>query len=286
MVPTKERNQMGVLLSYKTHGILFDCGEGIQRQLKIADERITKVTKILISHWHSDHVLGIPGLIQTLSASEYPHTLEIYGPKGTKKRIEKMFEAFVFDREIDIIIKEIKDGIFFENEDFTIEALPLEHGIDCLGFRFAEKPKRKMNLALLKKQGVPDGPLVGELQKGNSVTIGSRRIAPDDVSSTVPGKSMSYVTDTRLCTNCYTLAKNADILICESTYGSKLKEKADEHFHMTAQEAALLASKANAKKLILAHFSARYKTTDELLEEAKTYFDSVVCAYDLLRVKI
>src|SRR3989338_5530690 len=101
MVPTKERNQIGVFLSYGPEGILFDCGEGIQRQFKIADESITKITKILISHWHGDHVLGLPGLIQTLSTSNYERTLEIYGPKGTKMRIKKLFEAFVFDRKIE-----------------------------------------------------------------------------------------------------------------------------------------------------------------------------------------
>ncbi|MBI2652918.1 MBL fold metallo-hydrolase, partial [Candidatus Woesearchaeota archaeon] len=107
MVPTKERNQIAVLLSYGSEGILFDCGEGTQRQFKIAGISLTKVTKILISHWHGDHVLGLPGLIQSLSSMDYSNKLEIYGPNGTKKRMEKMFEAFVFDKRLSFVVKEV-----------------------------------------------------------------------------------------------------------------------------------------------------------------------------------
>jgi len=133
MVPTKERNQIAVFLSYGAEGILFDCGEGTQRQFKIAGISLTKVTKILISHWHGDHVLGLPGLMQTLSSLDYTGKLEIYGPFGTKKRMESMFEAFVFDKKLDFAVKEVKSGVFFENGDFRLEAHPLEHGIETLG---------------------------------------------------------------------------------------------------------------------------------------------------------
>ncbi len=287
MVPTKDRNQISVLLSYDSHGILFDCGEGTQRQIKLADENITKITKILITHWHGDHVLGLPGLIQTLSASSYERTLEIYGPKGTKKRIEKMFEAFIFDRKIEMEVQDItKEGIFFENSDFKIEARKLEHGIETLGYSFIEKPKRKMNMSKMKKLNIPRGPLIGKLQDGKSITIEGKKIKPDDVSTVQEGKKLAYVTDTALVKNCSKLAKDADVLISEATFSSTLEEKAEKHNHMTAKDAALLANNSGAKKLILVHFSARYKDTKELEEEAKTYFDNTVCAFDLMKVKI
>ena len=139
MVPTKERNQIAVFLSYGSEGILFDCGEGTQRQFKIAGISLTKVTKILLSHWHGDHVLGLPGLIQTLSSTDYKGKLEIYGPIGTKKRMEKMFEAFVFDKRLNFVVKEVKNGVFFENNEFQLEAYSLEHGIEILGYRFVQK---------------------------------------------------------------------------------------------------------------------------------------------------
>src|SRR3990167_410217 len=125
MVPTKERNQNGILISYGSEGVLVDCGEGMQRQLKIAGVSLTKITKILISHWHGDHVLGLPGLIQSLSSMDYNGKLEIYGPIGTKKRMESMFEAFVFDKKIDLAVNEVKSGIFFENNEFQLGAHPL-----------------------------------------------------------------------------------------------------------------------------------------------------------------
>ncbi|MBI2108071.1 MBL fold metallo-hydrolase, partial [Candidatus Woesearchaeota archaeon] len=122
MVPTKERNQIGVFVRTGSEGILIDCGEGIQRQFKIAGVSLTEITKILISHWHGDHVLGLPGLIQTLSSSDYSGTLEIYGPKETRKRFVSMFRTFVFDRKIDLKIHEIKKQVFFENDDLKLEA--------------------------------------------------------------------------------------------------------------------------------------------------------------------
>ena len=146
MVPTKERNQIAVFLSYGSEGILFDCGEGTQRQFKIAGISLTKVTKILISHWHGDHVLGLPGLIQTLSSMDYSGKLEIYGPAGTKKRMEKMFEAFVFDKRLNFAVNEVKNGIFFENSEFQLEAYQMEHSIETLGYRLVEKDKIKIDM--------------------------------------------------------------------------------------------------------------------------------------------
>ncbi len=133
MVPTKDRNQSSVLIRYKNHGILIDVGEGTQRQMKKANIPITRITKILITHWHGDHVFGLPGIISTLGASEYTKKLEIYGPKGTKKHFEAMFKAFVFDKRINMEIKEVKEGKFFENDEFILEAMSLEHGLTTLG---------------------------------------------------------------------------------------------------------------------------------------------------------
>lgn len=286
MVPTKDRNQMGVLLSYGSEGILFDCGEGMQRQIKIAGEKITKITKILISHWHGDHVLGLPGLIQTLSASEYNRTLEIYGPKGTKKRIKHLFSAFAFDRKLEMNVKEINEGVFFENDYFELEARKVEHGIETLGFCFMEKAKRKIDIDKVNKLKIPSGHLIGKLQEGHSIILNGKKIKPDDISHVVEGKSIAYITDTALCNSCYKLAKNVDVLICEATYVSNLEEKGESYNHLTAKQAALIANKANVKKLVLVHFSSRYKDTTEIDEEAKTYFANTVCAYDFMRVNV
>ena len=286
MVPTKERNQIAVFLSYGSDGILFDCGEGTQRQFKIAGISLTRVTKILISHWHGDHVLGLPGLIQSLSSADYNGRLEIYGPAGTKKRMEKMFEVFVFDKRLDLIVKEVREGIFFKNNDFYIEAFILEHGIETLGYRFVEKDKRKIDMRKIRKFGIPEGPLLGKFQQGKSVEYNGKKINSVDVTYIENGKKVAYVTDTILCDNCYRVADNADLLISEATYSSKLADKSEEYGHMTAKQAAELANKSNSKQLVLIHFSARYKNTQELEEDARNIFDNVICANDFMKIEL
>jgi len=286
MVPTKERNQSSVLISYKNNGILIDCGEGTQRQLKIGGIALTKITKILISHWHGDHTLGLPGLIQSMSASNYNKTLEIYGPKGTKKHFNAMFKAFVFDKKMNIDIKEIKEGKFFENSDFILEAARLDHGIETLGYNFIDKDRRKIDIKKIKKLGVPEGPLLGKLQDNKSIDWRGKKITPKETTYLVRGKKITIIADTILCDSCYKLAKDADLLICESTYSSKLEGKGEEYGHMTAKQAALVASKSNVKKLVLTHFSARYKDLGEIKEDAKNFFDNVICAYDFMKIKL
>ncbi|MFC1704831.1 ribonuclease Z [Nanoarchaeota archaeon] len=286
MVPTKERNHTSVLISYSGHGILLDCGEGTQRQLKIAGIKPTQITKVLISHWHGDHVLGLPGLIQTMGASEYTGTLEIYGPKGTKKRFEDMFKAFVFDRKLDLEIKEVSSGVFFKSKEFSLEALPLEHNIETLGYNFIEHDRRRIDVKAVKKLGIPEGPLLGKLQDNKSIEFKGKKISPKDTTYVVEGKKISFVADTAYCNNAVKLAKDADLMICEATYASKLQDKADEYQHLTAKQAGLIANEANAKKLVLMHFSARYKNTQEVEEDARVVFDNVICAEDFMKIKV
>ncbi|MBU0614700.1 MAG: ribonuclease Z [Nanoarchaeota archaeon] len=286
MVPTKERNQTAIFMSYKNEGILVDCGEGTQRQFKLAGRSISKITRILISHWHGDHVLGLPGLMQSLAASEYDRKLMIYGPKGSKKRFKAMFEAFVFDKPLDFQIEEVEPGIFFENSEFRIIAYSLVHGIDTLGFRFEEKDRLRIDVKKAKKLGLPDGPLLGQLQENKSITHKGKKILPKDVTYTVEGLKIGIISDTSLCDSCYKIAEGVDVLISEATYTSDLNDKAEEYNHMTAKNAGLIASQANSKKLYLIHLSARYKSTNDILEDAKSVFEESYVAQDLMKIKI
>lgn len=286
MVPTKERNQSGVLISYKNEGILVDCGEGIQRQLKIAGIKLSKISKILISHWHGDHVLGLPGLIQTMSASGYGKILKIYGPIGTKKFMKKMFEVFVFDGKIDIEINDVKQGKFFENSELILETQHLKHNIDALGYNIIEKDKRKINLKFTKKLCIPQGPLLGKLQNGKSITWKGKKIDVNKATKLVKGKKVTIISDTMPCKGAEKLANNSDLLICDATYSSDLEEKAAKHRHMTAKQAADLAKKCNVKKLILTHFSARYKDLKEIEKDAKNIFNNVLCSEDFMKIDL
>jgi ribonuclease Z len=286
MVPTKERNPSSILISCDSENILVDCGEGTQRQLKLAGIKLIKINRILISHWHGDHVLGLPGLIQTMSSVEQEKPLHIYGPVGTKKFMKKMFEAFVFDCKLEIIVKEVISGKFFESEGFVLDARPLEHKIPTLGYSFIEKDKRKIDLRQTRRLGIPEGPLLGKLQAGEDISWKGKKIRCDEVTNRVRGKKVAIINDTVPCKEADLLAMNSDLLICEATYSSDLENKAAEYGHMTAKQAAQLANRSNASKLVLTHFSARYKSTQELEDDARDYFDNVVCAKDFTKINI
>lgn len=286
MVPTKERNHSAVLLRQGAEGVLFDCGEGTQRQIKLAGLKATSVSRLIVSHWHGDHVLGIPGLLQTLGGSDYQGTLHIYGPKGTKERIRKMFDAFVFDDPLELQVHDIDEGKFLETREYFVEAFRLEHTTPCLGYRLVEKNRRRIKVDYVKKLGIPDGPKLGQLQRGQNITWKGQNVSPQDATYIVKGKVFSYVVDTRPCDGAFKAAMNSDLLITEATYTSKLKEKADEYGHMTAADAAQMASHAGVKKLLLTHFSQRYKDTLEIIEDARDYFPDVQAAEDFMKIKI
>ncbi len=282
MVPTKERNHTSQILLYDDEGILVDCGEGTQRQLRFARIKPSKITKILITHWHGDHVFGLPGLMQTLGSEEYSGTLKIYGPKGSKKNFENIMKAFLIETKIDFEVHEVNEGIFFESPDFALSAMPMYHGVPCVGYRFQEKDTRKINMAKAKKLGIPEGPLLGKIQKGKEIIFEGKTINPEEISKIKKGKSVCFIFDTKLTKNSIALADNCDLLVCESTFATQHEEKAGKYKHLTAKQAALIANNANAKKLVLTHFSQRYKNTQEIEEEASELFDNVITAQDLM----
>lgn len=285
MQPTKERSLFSILLNYENENILIDCGEGTQRQLKIADLKATKLTKILISHLHGDHIFGLPGLMQNLEVNNYSGLIEIYGPKGIKEFFDFLFRLGVFER-LRYKITEIKEGIVCEGKSYCIKALKLDHRGACYGFEFKEKDRRKIDINYLKKFGLKQHPILKNLQQGKSIIWDNKRIDVNKATKLIKGKKISFILDTRYCDNCIKLAKDSDILISEATYLDELKEKAEEYKHLTAKQAALIAKKSKSKKLILTHFSQRYKDINEILKEAKTVFKNTECAEDFMKVKI
>ena len=300
MVPTKERNVSGIYLSYKSKGILIDCGEGTQRQMNIAGINRNKVDIILISHWHGDHVSGLIGLIQTLgnqtfqgAPGEYieKKTIHIYGPKETEQRIENLLRTCIFENKLkmevhEIIPKGYEPITILETEDFIVQTANLDHGIPCLGYSFIEKDTRKIDMKKVSEHGLREGPLVGKLQNGETVTHDGKQIKPEMVSEIKKGKKISFILDTSPCQGAQRLAENSDVLVCEASYASKLDEKAENNKHLTAKQAALIANNSNTERLILTHISQRYKTPEEVLEDAKDIFDNVEVAYDLMKIKL
>ncbi len=285
MQPTKLRNHSSFFIKYKKEGFLFDCGEGTQRQMRIAGVKPSKITRLFISHWHGDHVFGIPGLLSTMGADEYSKKLFIYGPKGTKNYLHNMLKGFAAKDIIPFNVVEVKKGVFLDKEEFTVEAEPLEHSVDCVGYSFIEKDRRRISLPKVKKFAL-SGPILGELQKGKDVIHKGKKIKSNDVTYLVKGKKISYIADTSLCNGANSLAKNADILISEGTHLDEIKHKTRKYKHLTVKEAALIASENNAQKLVITHLSQRYKSTEKIVEEARSYFDNSVVAEDFMRIRI
>ncbi|MBU0457270.1 MAG: ribonuclease Z [Nanoarchaeota archaeon] len=286
MQPTKARNHSGFLLRFNEENILFDCGENIQRQMRIAGIKPAKITKLLISHWHGDHVFGIPGLMSSMGADQFAKKLFIYGPKGTKKYLEHLFKSFVSKDIIEHEVFEVNaPGIIFENEDFMIESEPLKHSALCVGYKFIEKDRLRINLAKANKLGL-EGPVLGKIQQGKNIVHEGRKVNFEELTYVVKGKRIAYIADTIPCEGANNLAKYVDLLISEGTHLSDISEKSKKYMHLTVKDAALIASENNAKKLVLTHISQRYKSTMEIIEEARTYFDDTIVAEDFMKIKV
>ena len=281
MMPTAERNHNSILLNYKSENILVDCGEGTQRQFRKADLNPAKITKILITHWHGDHVLGLPGLVQNLSRNNYNKVLEIYGPKESSRFFKNMLSWFYTDVKIKIKVIEVNEGIFFENEEFILKATKLNHTVPCLGYSFIEKDKRKINLNYLKKFKLENNPIIRELQKGKDIIWNGKKIKNKLATTIKKGKKVAFILDTGFTSNIIDLAKDSDLLVCESTHSDELKEKAAAYHHLTAKQAGEIAKKSKVKELILTHFSQRYKEVGFLMKEAKKNFKNTKVANDL-----
>jgi ribonuclease Z len=287
MVPTRDRNHTSLLLFYKGEGIMVDCGEGTQRQLRKAEISPTKITKLLITHWHGDHILGIPGLVQSLGASQYSGELEIYGPKGTKEFFHNMRRSFYFPLKIKLSITEVSNGIFFSNKDFQLESAEVKHDVPCVAYSFSEKNRLKINTEYTKKFGLSQHPLLGDLQKGKDITYNGKKIRVKDATTIQKGKKITFLMDTSPCASAVKIAKDSELLVSEATWEHDRKEnEGQDRKHLSAKEAAQIAKKSSSKKLILTHFSQRYKTTDGILEEAKKVFPHTATAKDLMEVEV
>jgi ribonuclease Z len=291
MVPTKERNVTGIFLKYRDEGILLDCGEGTQRQMNIAEINRNSVTKILVSHWHGDHVSGIVGLLQTMANKEKNPTIDIYGPKGTEEHVGHMLKMVIFDVQIEIRVHEMlpKRGEMLkvvETEDYLIECAAMDHKVPCIGYNFIEKDKLNIDVEKLRKAGVRDGPHLRKLKEGKTINYKGKEVKAEDVTYLVPGKKITYIADTAANENCIKLAQGANLLISESVYAANMAEKAENYKHLTSKDAATIASQAEVEKLVLTHFSQRYKTVTELEEDAKLVFPNTICAFDFMKVKV
>lgn len=285
-VPTRYRNHNGYLLRWDEEGILFDPGEGTQRQMIFAEVTATSVTKICITHFHGDHCLGLAGISQRLSLDRVPHPVQIYFPASGHVFYDRLRRASIYHSVATLVPKPIKKpGVVFEDKKKTLEVKRLDHGVETFGYRLKEKDRRTMLPEKLAELGIR-GPAIGDLQRKGELLHDGRVVKVEDVSLHKRGQSVAFVMDTRPCQAAVDLARDVDMLIIESTYLESEKREAHDHGHMTAAQAATIAREAGAKKLVLTHFSQRYQSVEPFLAEARKIFENVVAAKDGRRIAV
>lgn len=289
-VPTNDRSLPSIVIQREGDILMFDCGEGTQRQMIKAKIGLNRKMIIFITHMHGDHVLGLPGVIQTMSLLGRDKPLQIYGPPGVRDYLESIFKTVRFWLNFPVEISEIeREGTIYESRDYEVQAVWAEHSIQSLAYAFIEKPRPgRFHPEKAIALGVPKGPLWSTLQRGAEVTLPDGRIVrPLDIMEPPrPGRKIVYSGDTRPSERIIDLARNADVLIHEATLSDELAEKAEEEGHSTPSEAAQIALRANVKLLVLTHISARYADPKVLLEQARRIFLNTCLPNDLEVIEV
>ena len=294
--PTVERNVSGLAIHREGETLLFECGEGTQRQMMRYGVSFA-MSEIFFTHFHADHFLGVIGLIRTLGLQGRPEPLFLYGPKGAKKVLSTAMQLGVERVAFPVEITEVKAGDVLretgngKRDGYEIVAFPTEHGGGpSLGYVLQEHVRRgRFDVEKAKAAGIPEGPLWGKLAKGEPIELadGRRLTADGFVGPARPGRMIAFTGDTRPCASTVDAAQGADLLIHEATFGEEERDRARDTGHSTAKEAAQVALAAGAKRLLLSHVSARYSiSADELVKEAREVFPNASVAKDGMEVDV
>jgi ribonuclease Z len=293
-VPSKRRNVSSIALSLlqeKGSIWLFDCGEATQHQILYTSIKPRKIEKIFITHLHGDHIFGLPGFLGSRSFQGGTEPLEIYGPSGIKQFVKTALEISQTHLKYDIHFKEIHEGIIFEDEHFRVIAKKLQHGIPSFGFRVEEKDKiGELLPEKLLKAGIQPGPIYKKIKEKPQIVLDDGTILYREqfVGPRKKGKIISILGDTRYAEEHVAFIKQSDVLVHEATFGVMDEHLAYEYFHSSANQAAKIAQRGQAGKLLLTHISSRYQEEDEveILKEAQTIFPNTRIVHDLERIEV
>jgi ribonuclease Z len=287
--PTRTRNHNGYFLRWDAEGILFDPGEGTQRQMLFAGVTASQISRICVTHFHGDHSLGLPGVIQRMSLDQVSHEVNAYFPAASDGQaiFRNLRHATLFHDRVTIRENPVEsDGAIAEAEGFTLLARHLSHPVPAVGYRLAEPDGRRMLPDKLVARGIK-GPDIGRLQRAGVMETETGLVTLDEVSVHRPGQTFAFIMDTRLCDAAFALADHADMLVCESTFAEADQGLASEYGHLTAVQAGRIAAESEARLLVLTHFSQRYESADKLREEAASVFGGeIVLAADLDRISV
>lgn len=289
-IPTDARALPSVVVQRKNEVFMFDCGEGVQRQMIRARVGFHKKMRIFVSHMHGDHVLGLPGLLQSMSLLDRREKLWIYGPVGIRAFVEAIEETVQFVLTFPVDICEIKcDSVVCDEKEYYVEAVRTAHVIPSFGYSLVEKPRHgRFSPDKAKALGVPEGPLWSRLQHGKNVKNSAGKIVkPQQVVGPMrQGLKIAYSGDTRTVASLVRLAKDADLLVHEATLMDELADRAKRDGHSTPSQAARIAKKAHVRRLILTHVSARYRDVAPMLKEARKTFKPTDIAEDFMTFEL
>lgn len=290
-IPTRQRAHPSIFLTYKAKNefcYLLDCGEGTQRQILFAGLNPMKLNEIFITHWHGDHYLGLPGLIDTMGFENREKPLTIYAPEA--ERIKRILNWGYPSKKFEIIPKDIpakgkKITTLLETENFKIISVPVEHNIPAVAYALVEKDSIKIDKEKAKKIGLPSqGIIYREIKEKGEITFKNKKIKLEEVSFVKKGKRIVYSGDTKICENLAKLAKDADLLIQDCTYFD-FSEEFKEYGHASLKDIIDMVKKTKIRKVILTHISRRYKSSTELKKQIKNY-PSLTLAEDFMKVVI
>lgn len=288
-LPTRNRNPSAVMVNREGELILFDCGEGTQQQMMRAKTGMMSLSSIFISHFHADHFLGIPGLIQTMSFMGRKDPLVIYGPTHTREFTELFRALGYFNLKYEIRGVELQPGDIVEGDGYVIRALKTEHSVPSLGYALVENMRPgRFNRAKAIELGVPPGPLFAKLHRGEPVEVEGKTVMPGEVvGEPRPGRTIVYTGDTRPCEAVLEASRDADLLIHDGSFADEMADWAEESMHSTAGEVAALAKEAGVRQLVLTHISSRYSDDVEpIINDSKKIFEDVIVAEDLMELEI
>jgi ribonuclease Z len=288
-IPTVDRNVAGLAVQREGETILFDCGEGNQRQMMRYGVGFT-FGEIFFTHYHADHMLGVTGLIRTMGLQDRSAPVTLYGPKGAQRILSAAISLGIEKNKFPVEIVELKPGDRLPRAEYDIVVFETQHRADTVGYALTEHLRLgRFNPERARELGIPEGPLWGRLHKGEAVSLGDgRTVTPADlVGEPRSGRTLVYTGDTRPYLPVIEAAKGADLLVHEATFGNDELERARETGHSTASEAARVALEAGVRRLILTHISSRYnRDTSELLAEARGVFPETTIARDGMTVEV
>ncbi len=295
--PTRSRNHNGYFLRWDEEGLLFDPGEGTQRQMLFAGITANHITRICITHFHGDHCLGLPGVLQRISLDQVAHVVEVCYPAESRAVFGRLRHASLFQDGLRLRERPVSpaggagpDGLVADTPSFRLEARALSHSVPAVGYRLAEPDGRRMLPEKLAACGIT-GPDIGRLQREGVLVAGGRTVTVEQVSEPKLGQRFAFIMDTRMCDAVFELADRADMLVCESTFANADAGLARDYGHLTAGQAGQIAARSGARLLVLTHFSQRYQSgsgDDERLagEAAAAFGGEVVLARDLDRIPV